>query len=40
MNLVVRLFGRELLSVSAWVDEPEPAEQVTHSIGFAAGELA
>lgn len=39
MNLVLRVFGRELLAVSAWIDPP-PAEEPVHAIGFAAGELA
>lgn len=42
VNLTIRLFGRELLAVSAWIDEapdPEP-EQPAFSIGFAAGEIA
>ncbi len=39
MNLTVRLFGRELLAVSAWFDKAD-TDEVTHSIGFAAGEIA
>lgn len=39
INLVLRVFGRELLAVSAWIDPP-PAEEPVHAIGFAAGELA
>lgn len=40
MNLVVRLFGRELLAVEFSLDDDPEPERVTRSIGFAAAEIA
>lgn len=41
MNLTIRLFGREFLTITAHIEEPpEEPDPVNYSIGFAAGELA